>query len=81
MRARKKVAAWARATGRGIRQVALRTAWVIRWFLGTREGLAYVFLGLFVICTTVGAYLIYAPAGWITAGAGLGVYGYLLGRE
>lgn len=61
----------------GIQRVLNR----IVWLLGTRAGLAYVFLILFVSCSTVGAFLIYPPAGWITLGVTSGIYGYLLGSE
>lgn len=54
---------------------------VIAWFLTTRRGIAYILLSFFVICTTVGAFQIYLPAGWITLGITSGVYGYLLGSE
>lgn len=51
------------------------------YFLTTREGIAYILLSLFVICCTVGAFLVYTPAGWITLGVTAGAYGLLLGSE
>lgn len=35
----------------------------------------------FILITAVGASMIYEPAGWIVAGVGCGVFGFLLGLE
>lgn len=47
----------------------------------TRQFAAYVLMSLFVTCTTVGAFLIYLPAGFVTLGVASGVYAYLLGSD
>jgi hypothetical protein len=46
-----------------------------------RAMLAYILMLFFVICTSLGAALIYFPAGFITLGVTSGIYGYLLGSE
>ena len=47
----------------------------------TRQMAAYVLMILFVSCTTVGVFLIYLPAGFITLGVCSGLYAYLLGSD
>ncbi len=47
----------------------------------TRQNAAYFLMVLFVLCSTVGAFLIYAPAGFITLGVTSGLYSYLLGSD
>ncbi len=47
----------------------------------TREFAAYLLMSLFVTCTTVGAFLIYLPAGFVTLGVTSGLYAYLLGSD
>ena len=49
--------------------------------LEPREMVAYIFMLFFVIFTSLGAGLIYFPAGFVTFGLASGLYGYLLGRE
>ncbi len=46
-----------------------------------RRIVAYVLMGAFVTLTSVGAFLVYPPAGFITAGIGCGIYAYLLGAN
>lgn len=46
-----------------------------------RATFAYLLMVSFILFTTVGAALVYVPAGFITAGVASGVFGYLLGRE
>lgn len=46
-----------------------------------RQNSAYLLMIVFVICTSVGAFRIYPPAGWITLGVTSGFVGYLLGSE
>jgi uncharacterized membrane protein YjdF len=46
-----------------------------------RSTFAYLLMLSFIILSSIGAGLIYAPAGLITAGASCGLFGYLLGRE
>lgn len=53
---------------------------LIRTFFN-RSTFAYLLMLSFILFTTVGAALIYAPAGFITAGMSCGLFGYLLGRE
>ena len=47
----------------------------------TRQFAAYVLMTLFVLCTTVGAFLIYLPAGFVVLGITSGMYSYLLGSD
>ena len=47
----------------------------------TREFAAYAFMLLFVVCNTVGAFLIFPPAGFITLGVTSGLYALLLGSD
>lgn len=42
---------------------------------------AYLLMGLFVLCSSVGAALIFLPAGLITLGVTSGIYAYLLGSD
>ena len=49
--------------------------------LFNRATFAYLLMVSFILFTTVGAALVYAPAGFITAGIACGMFGYLLGRE
>jgi len=46
-----------------------------------RSTFAYLLMLSFILFTTVGAALVYVPAGFITAGVACGILGYLLGRE
>jgi hypothetical protein len=46
-----------------------------------REGAAYMLMVVFVLSTTVGAFSIYFPAGFITLGLTCGLYAYLLGSD
>jgi hypothetical protein len=46
-----------------------------------RGTFAYLMMLSFILFTTVGAALVYPPAGFITAGIACGLFGYLLGRE
>ena len=46
-----------------------------------RQIVAYVLMGAFIALTSVGAFLIYPPAGFIMAGIGCGIYAYLLGAN
>ena len=42
---------------------------------------AYLLMASFIILSSIGAALVYAPAGFMTAGITCGLFGYLLGRE
>ena len=46
-----------------------------------RQVAAYILMFLFVVLTSVGAFLIFPAAGFIVAGINCGMYGYLLGAE
>ena len=46
-----------------------------------RAILAYILMLFFVVSTSLGAGLVYFPAGFITLGITSGIYGYLLGSE
>lgn len=59
-------------------ELEVKKFWV---FPRTREFAAYVLMSLFVTCTTVGAFLIYLPAGFVTLGVTSGLYAYLLGSD
>lgn len=47
----------------------------------TRENAAHFLMVLFVLCTSVGAGLIFPPAGFVALGVTSGIYAYLLGSE
>lgn len=47
----------------------------------TRALFAYIFMLSFILLTSIGAALIYPPAGLLVAGTTCGLFGYLLGRE
>lgn len=49
--------------------------------LPSRQNAAYFLMAAFVLCSSVGAFTIYAPAGWITLGVTSGLFGYLLGSD
>ena len=46
-----------------------------------RGTFANVFMLCFIILTSIGAGMIYLPAGLIVAGVGCGIFGFLLGAE
>lgn len=46
-----------------------------------RQAVAYTLMALFVVLTAVGAFLLLPAAGFIVAGIGCGIYGYLLGAD
>lgn len=47
----------------------------------TRQTVANLLMALFIILSTIGAFLIYLPAGFIAAGLACGLLGLLLGLE
>jgi len=47
----------------------------------TRALFAYIFMLSFILLTSIGAALIYPPAGLLVGGTTCGLFGYLLGRE
>jgi hypothetical protein len=49
--------------------------------LFTREVIANLLMLCFILNTAIGAALIYGPAGFIVAGIGCGIVGFLLGLE
>jgi hypothetical protein len=46
-----------------------------------RSTFAYIMMLSFILLSSIGAGLVFIPAGFITAGATCGIFGYLLGRE
>ena len=46
-----------------------------------RSTFAYLFMVSFILLSSVGAGMLFFPAGFITAGATCGIFGYMLGRE
>lgn len=59
----------------------LRSAAAAAAAYGLRSIVAYVCMSAFVTGSTVGAAMIYPPAGWITFAAASGFVGYLLGKS
>jgi hypothetical protein len=47
----------------------------------SRATFAYLMMVSFIILSSIGAAMVYAPAGFIAAGIACGLFGYLLGRE
>jgi hypothetical protein len=47
----------------------------------TRRTFANVFMVSFILCTSIGAGLIFPPAGLVVAGVTCGLFGFLLGLE
>jgi hypothetical protein len=47
----------------------------------TRQNAAYALMGAFILCSTVGAAMIFIPAGLLVLGATCGLYAYLLGSD
>ena len=46
-----------------------------------RQTFANIFMLSFIILTSIGAGMIYPPAGWVVAGVSCGIFGFLLGLE
>lgn len=46
-----------------------------------RATAANVMMVSFILFTSIGCFQIYAPAGYISAGIGCGLFGFLLGQE
>jgi hypothetical protein len=42
---------------------------------------ANVLMFCFILFTSIGAGMIFMPAGWVVAGVGCGIFGFLLGLE
>ena len=47
----------------------------------TRSNFANALMVVFIVSTSIGAGLVFLPAGFIVAGVTSGVFGYLLGAE
>lgn len=47
----------------------------------TRSNFANGLMVIFVVTTTIGAGMVFPPAGFIVAGITSGIFGYLLGAE
>jgi hypothetical protein len=50
-------------------------------FMFSRSSLANIMMLFFIVFTSIGSGMIFLPAGFIAAGIGCGVFGYLLGSE
>lgn len=46
-----------------------------------RRRSANVLMFCFILFTSIGAGMIFMPAGWVVAGVGCGIFGFLLGLE
>jgi hypothetical protein len=46
-----------------------------------RRTSANILMLCFIICTSIGAGMIFPPAGWVVAGVTSGLFGFLLGLE
>lgn len=46
-----------------------------------RSTFANIFMFCFIILTSIGAGMIFLPAGFVVAGVGCGIFGFLLGLE
>lgn len=46
-----------------------------------RRSAANLMMISFILFTTIGCFLVYAPAGFICAGVSCGLFGFLLGQE
>lgn len=47
----------------------------------SRQAAANLMMVSFILFTTIGCFLVYAPAGFISAGLTCGLFGFLLGQE
>lgn len=61
--------------------LARQLAEYFRATVDLRRTFANILMLTFIGCTTIGAFLIYPPAGWITLGVTSGVVGYILGAD
>jgi hypothetical protein len=46
-----------------------------------RRTSANILMLCFIICTSIGAGMMFPPAGWVVAGVTSGIFGFLLGLE
>lgn len=67
------------AARRILRPVVL--AWVFIRNKANRSTFANLLMLCFIIFTSIGAGLIFLPAGWVVAGVCCGIFGFLLGAE
>ena len=65
------------------RFVGRRIAKVFTWFRNkaNRANFANIFMLCFIIFTSIGAGMIFLPAGLVVAGVACGLFGFLLGLE
>lgn len=49
--------------------------------MAKRSTFANIFMFCFIILTSIGAGMIFLPAGFLVAGVGCGIFGFLLGLE
>jgi hypothetical protein len=68
---------------RSVSKVSTRTRTVTRWLTSkmNRGSFAYILMVSFILCTSIGAGMVYPPAGWVVAGVASGIFGFLLGLE
>jgi hypothetical protein len=61
----------------------VRIKMIKAWFKNraNRRTSANVLMLCFIIFTSIGAGMIFPPAGWVVAGVASGVFGFLLGLE
>lgn len=53
----------------------------LRTGVAWRQMVAYLLMACFVVLPTIGAWMVYPPAGWITGGVLSGIVGYVLGSD
>jgi hypothetical protein len=61
-------------------QILSRT-WTSLKRLANRGTFANLFMFCFILFTSIGAGMIFLPAGWVVAGVCCGIFGFLLGLE
>lgn len=62
-------------------RIRLSIIWAALKNRANRRTFANVFMLCFIIFTSIGAGLIFLPAGWVVAGVCCGIFGFLLGLE
>ena len=53
----------------------------LRMDMDWRRWSANILMIAFIVLPTIGAFMIYSPAGWVAAGLLSGIVGYILGAE
>lgn len=64
-------------------KLRLRMSVIYGWFKrkANRSTFANIFMFCFIIFSSIGAGMIFLPAGFVVAGVGCGIFGFLLGLE